>query len=250
MSCAILLCAGYGTRMGLDRAKPLLEVGGRPMLDYLVDDLARLEGLESIEVMSNSRYAAEYTAWAADHPHRARLRIHDDGSRDAEDRLGAVGDLRWLLDRIPAPDAAIVSAGDNIYLFDIAPLWQALRRSSFSQVFALPEHDPARLRRTGVLDLGAGDRVVELAEKPAEPKSTWACPSIYALSGAALARVGPYLDQGGARDEIGRFVAGLVPDQPVYAVKVPDGRRLHVGNPAELEGARSELARAGARTLR
>lgn len=241
--CAILLCAGYGTRMaalGEKRAKPLLEVAGRPMLDYLIGGLAGLPGIETFEVITNARFAEDYRAWAAAHPERARIRVHDDGTRHADERLGAVGDLGWLLERIGLPEHAMVAAGDNIFLFDLAPLWTALCRRGRSQVLALREDDPTVLRRTGVLELDEKNRVLELAEKPAEPRSSWACPSIYALTGADLARVLPYLAASGARDEIGRFIAALVRESVVEAVPTT-GRRLHVGDPEELARASAEL---------
>ncbi len=251
---AVLLCAGYGTRMGAltaETPKPLLPVAGKPVLDYLLEQLLELSDLQSVHVVANARYAGRFVAWADRWRRRLRRRghselaieVHDDGTRGNDQRLGAVGDLAFLLARLDAfPDGALVAAGDNILRFSLAPLWRAFRASGNSQVLALREEDPEKLRRTGVLELGPGGRVVRLHEKPAAPPSHWACPSVYCLSGPALRQVGPYLAAGRPRDEIGRFVADLVARRSVYAVET-EGKRLHVGSPEAYRRAQEVLGR-------
>lgn len=245
---AILLCAGYGTRMGALTAstpKPLLPVAGRPMLDYLVDQLTRFEGLGTLHVVSNHRHIHGFETWAADHSARGmRVVVHNDGSTSNDDRLGAIGDLEFVLERLRSgdgdmPDGAFVAAGDNIFCFDLAPLWHAFRNTGKTQVLALREDDPAKLRRTGVLELD-GDRVVRLHEKPTEPPSTWACPPVYGLSRQALERLPSYLAEGHPHDEIGRFIADVVERQTVEAVRI-EGERLHVGSPEALREASARM---------
>ena len=248
---ALLLCAGYGTRMGTltqDQPKPLLPLAGRPLLDYLLDQLLELPGLGDVHVVSNHHYLDAFESWAA---HRReslggerQLVVHDDGSTSSEDRLGAVGDLAFVLGRIHAPAGALVAAGDNILRFSLEPLWTAFRTSAASQLLALHEPDLDRLRRTGVLELGTANRVLRLHEKPAEPPSEWACPSLYCLAAPALARLTPYLEAGHPRDEIGRFIAHLVEVEPVHAVPT-EGGRLHVGSPEAYRHAEQILSGRG-----
>lgn len=242
---AILLCAGYGTRMrelGEVVPKPLLPVAGRPMLDYLLESISRLKGIASVEVVTNSRYAPAFEAWAAE---RTRpdlpIHVHDDGTESPEKRLGAVGDLAFVLRRTGIPaGGALVSAGDNIFLFDLAPFWQAFVESGSSRVLALEEKDLGTLRSTGVLELD-GAKVLKLVEKPAEPASTWACPSTYAIDPQALAGVEAYLEANPrGRDEIGRFVSWVIENGTVEASRTV-GERLHIGNPEELARAEEIL---------
>ena len=234
---AILLCAGYGTRMGeltRDDPKPLLPVAGKPVLDYLFEQLLGLPWLDAVHVVTNSHYIRPFQEWADGWrgrlPSGIDLEIHDDGTRNAAKRLGAVGDLAFVLERAGAVDGALVASGDNILRFSLALLWPATVDGGASRVLALHEPDAARLRRTGVLELDEDQRVLRLAEKPDDPPSQWACPSIYWLSAAALARVGPYLAAGRPRDEIGRFLAWLTGRETLLAVPTR-GERLHVGSP-------------------
>lgn len=245
---AILLCAGYGTRMGSLTAthpKPLLEVAGRPVLDYLLDQILELSGLGTVHVVSNRRYLTAFRDWAEGWRRRIptlALEVHDDGSQSSEDRLGAIGDLRFVLERDPCPGGALVAAGDNIFRFSLVPLWSAFLGDGHSRLLALHEPELAKLQRTGVLELGDGGRVLRLHEKPLEPPSSWACPSLYGLSGQALREVAPYLSAGGSSDEIGRYVGHLVNLQPVFAVE-SRGERLHVGSPESLRAADHLLRR-------
>lgn len=242
---AILLCAGYGTRMGAltaETPKPLLPLAGRPVLDYLLEQLSELDGLGAVHVVSNAKYLAAFRTWAEGWRRRFEVAVHDDGSTADAGRLGAVGDLAFALARVEAPAGALVAAGDNVFRFSLRPLWRAFLETGRSTVLALEEDDPEKLQRTGVLELGAGDRVLRLHEKPERPPSRWACPSLYGLSARALACVGPYLAAGGSRDEIGRFVADLALRQPVYAVRTA-GERLHVGSPEAWRRADEALRR-------
>jgi glucose-1-phosphate thymidylyltransferase len=230
-----------------DRPKPLLPLAGRPLLDYLLDQLLELPGLGDVHVVSNRHYLEAFESWAAERRTSLgdrHLVVHDDGSTGSGNRLGAVGDLAFVLDRITAPEGALVAAGDNILRFSLEPLWHAFRTTGESHLLALREPDHDRLRRTGVLELDAGHRVLQLHEKPAAPPSEWACPSLYCLTAPALARLAPYLAAGHPRDEIGRFIAHLVEVEPVRAVPT-EGERLHVGSPEAYRHAEKVLSRRG-----
>ena len=86
---AIILAAGYATRLyplTLDRPKALLPVGGRPMVDHLLERLADVE-LERIFLVTNSQFADAFREWAAAHE-GVPLEIVDDGTTDEEPSWG------------------------------------------------------------------------------------------------------------------------------------------------------------------
>src|ERR671910_3518314 len=120
---AVVLAAGYATRLRplTDRlAKPLLPLAGRPMLDYLADKIDDVGEAEALHVVTNSRFAPDFEAWARARSGRLSVRVHDDGTSSNTDRLGAIGDLRFVIERAElGGDDLLVVAGDNLFDFSL-----------------------------------------------------------------------------------------------------------------------------------
>ena len=234
----ILLCAGFATRMRpLTRnfPKPLLKVGGKPVLDYLMEQIAPLPGLQTVHLVSNSRYYDHFMAWSLNW--RAALKergleiiLHDDGARDNASRLGALGDMLFVRGRLGRDPKAMIAAGDNVFRFSLAPMWErfrAAKRESF--VVGVHETDKAKLRRTGVLSLDDDSRVLDMAEKPDEPCSSWGCPPLYFYQPWVWPLLEDYLKDNPDSDSPGSFVGSLCSCTPLFALKTR-GARLDIGN--------------------
>lgn len=250
---AYLLCAGFGTRMQPltdDTPKSLLSVNDRPLLAPLLAELRGWRALDAIHVAVNHRDAEVFRDWAGDGhaplgEDDVSLTIHDDGVASTDEQLGALGDLQFLLDETGLPDdGALVSGGDSLYRFPLAPLLNAFRGSE-NQVLALYEPDVEQRCQSSILQLD-NRRVTGLVEDPANADSTRICPSFHLLTPAALAYVGSYLDSGRDADTLGTFIHALSRWQIVTAVPLPEQPplRLHCNTPDDLDRARSLLADA------
>ena len=235
---ALILAAGYATRLyplTLDRPKALLPVGGKPMLDHLMEQLEQVEGLDEVYVVTNSKFAEAFREWAAGRS-GLPLRILDDGTVDDDSKLGAIGDLDLTIREAQLDDDLIVLAGDNLFSESIAPF----------PVFALDKGGPAlgvydvgdldTIRRYSVIELDGDDRVTRLAEKPEHPRSTLAGIALYFYSRSALRYVREYLEDGNNPDQPGRLVQWLYPRTAVYGWRVP-GRWFDVGSKETLAEA-------------
>src|SRR6266700_4247472 len=119
---AIILAAGYATRLyplTLNTAKPLLVVGGKPIIEWVVDNLVGVPDLETIYVVTNDKFAADFQAWSEryqdQHP-EFKFKIINDGSKSDEDKLGAIGDMNLVVTRenLTRSDLLII-AGDNLF---------------------------------------------------------------------------------------------------------------------------------------
>jgi glucose-1-phosphate thymidylyltransferase len=250
---AVLLCAGFGTRLyplTRDVPKPLLPVLGKPIVEYLVDQLADTKEVSEFTVVSNARFASQFATWAdgMSRRHDIALDVLDDGARDNEHRLGAVRDLELFIEHKKLVEAALVAAGDNLFRFSFEDFFEDYRRNPRNLVLAYHERDPARLRRTGVAVVDTSGRMRHLWEKPENPPSDWACPALYILESPALASVETYLRQFPESDAIGHFIAWLVEREPVYIHEMK-GARLDIGNIDNYRSAESWLGSgaAGAR---
>ncbi|MDX2445596.1 MAG: sugar phosphate nucleotidyltransferase [Desulfobacterales bacterium] len=237
MNIAIVLCAGFATRMyPLTKAfpKPLLEVAGRPVLNYLMDQLVELPGLEAIYLVSNGRYSPHFAEWKRlwEHNHRSCCPVVvliNDGAMDNDHRLGASADFQLVMKTIPEPTRVIVTAGDNIYRFGIKHLWEQFLQSDRHYIVALPETDRKKLSKSGVLELATDDRVTRLFEKPAHPSSEWFCPPLYFFQSTVSRHLDEFLEHHAASDAPGYFIDFLCRKDSVFAFRLK-ASRLDIGS--------------------
>ena len=229
---AVILCAGFGTRMyPLTRnfPKPLLEVGGKPVLDYLLEEIADLGTIRAVHVVTNGRFHDHFLDWrkrgeTAGRFGDKKIHILNDGCLNNETRLGAAADLLLGLNNIDETGKTLVAGGDNIFKFSLRPLWERFLQSGHHMITALSEMDPEKLRRTGVLELLEDDRVARLHEKPDEPQSTWISPPLYFFQPSVTGVLEKFLKTPGNHDAPGYFIDYLAQAQRVDAFKVNSGR--------------------------
>jgi len=248
---AYLLCAGFGTRMRPlteDTPKSLLPVAGKPLLEHLLGAVRNWTALDAIHVAVNHRDATAFREWAADWQSPlasddVTLQIHDDGVTTTDEQLGAVGDLQFLLEETKQPaEGALVSGGDSLYRFPLAPLLNAFDGRA-NRVLALHEPDPDQRRQSSTLQL-EGTRVTGLVEDPDDTPSERICPSFHLLRAEALSTIPSYLDSGGDPDTLGTFIHALAQNHRAEAIPLPRHKdlRLHCNTPEDLKYARSVLA--------
>jgi glucose-1-phosphate thymidylyltransferase len=243
---AIILAAGYATRLyplTETVAKPLLPVGGRPMLDYLIDRIREVDEIDTVHVVTNHKFAGSFLAWAETHDAlEPRIVVHDDGTTSDDDRLGAIGDIAYVIEHggLELEDLLVV-AGDNLFdysLDDYVRWWQGKGEAS-----AVVLYDVGSLElvsQYASVDIDEDGRLHALIEKPANPKSSLVATAAYIYHRAHVPLIGRYLDGGNAPDQPGRFVAWLVPQAPVYGYTA-DGDWRDIGDAAQLLEADNRL---------
>ena len=229
----VILAAGYATRLRplTDTIpKPLLPVGGRPIVDWIVENAREIAEVDGFHLVTNSRFAGQFGRWAD----ASGVVVHDDGTFTNEDRLGAVGDLKLAIERAGIDDDLLVVAGDNLFdyrLSDFAADWR--RRESASSVAVYDCGDLELATHYGIVELAADDRLEYFIEKPDDPPSTLAATATYLFPRANLPLIGRYLDEGHAPDQAGSFVAWLYRREPVYGYRFT-GDWFDIGNHAQL----------------
>ena len=245
-----MLAAGYATRLRplTDTvAKPLLPLAGRPMLDYLYDKLAAVADVDELHVVTNSRFAEEFRAWAEGGERPLPVVVHDDGTSSNDDRLGAIGDVRFVVERAGLDGAdLLIVAGDNLFEFDLADLVSFWRSKDGGSAIGVHDvGDPALMREYSMVELDEDDRVTYLVEKPEAATSTLAAIAVYLYRAEHARLIGEYLAEGNSPDQPGRFVVWLYPRVPVYGFRFP-GEWLDIGNREQLLDADNRMrAREG-----
>ena len=228
MKC-LILAAGYATRLyplTENFPKPLLDVGGKTILDRLVDDLNTSGAIDEFVVISNHKFARIFEEWAA--KKKFRVTVVDDGTDTNETRLGAVRDIEFAINRQGLDTDMTVIAGDNVLDFSLTKFLDYCVEKKASCVMRYFEPDAKTLSKRGVLELD-GDRVISMEEKPEKPKTQWCCPPFYYYTRKDAKRIGEALEDGCGYDAPGSFIAWLCRKSPVYAMEMP-GSRYDVGN--------------------
>ena len=230
MKC-VILAAGYATRLyplTENFPKPLLEVAGKPILDWLIDDMASTGMVEEYIVISNHKFAHIFEEWAAKKSD-ATIRVIDDGTTSNETRLGAVKDIQFAIEQLQLDDDLLVMAGDNLLDFSLGEFMRYGKEKNATCVMRYYEASEARLHKTGVIEIDANDGILSFEEKPAQPKSNWCVPAFYYYTREDSRLIKKGIESGCGTDAPGSFIAWLCGQTKVYAWEMP-GRRYDIGN--------------------
>ena len=230
---AIILAAGYATRLRplTDTwAKELLPIVERPIIDWIVDAITAVEIVDEVHVVTNAHKVDAIERWAEGRS----VIVHDDGTSSNEDRLGAIGDMLFVIERAQLDDDLLVIAGDNLFEFslaDFAAFWRAKGTASAVAVRDVGSLELAS--QYGIVALADDGRVVDFEEKPADPPSTLAATATYIFHREHARLIRAYLEGEHGADQPGRFVGWLQRHQPVYGW-VFDATWYDIGNHEQL----------------
>ena len=239
---AIILAAGYATRLyplTKNFPKPLLEVGGKTILDHLIDQLKTIADIDGAYVVTNRRFYGHFADWAHEWA-ESHLPIHilDDGTTSNDNRLGAVGDIQFAIEACDIADDVLVLAADNILLFSLQNLVHTFKSNPVSHIAVRHNPDYDDRKRRGNVQLDEDNRVLQFIEKPDSPISEWSALPVYIYPALILPRFEAYIANGGNPDAPGHFVAWLHTCETVYAYDI-EGGVLDIGNRESLAEARA-----------
>ena len=188
--------------------KPLLPVAGKPTIEYLVGALKRLPELDGIYVVTNARFLTHFEEWRRGYGVEEEIHCYSDGTTSDETKLGAIGDMAFLIERVPVEDDLLVVAGDNLFSFDLSEFVQFYRAHGTS----IAVHDVKNrelIKRYSEVRLNSEWRVVDFVEKPTNPQGTLAAICLYLFPQTGLTMVHRYLEEGNNPDQPGRFIQWL-----------------------------------------
>lgn len=229
MKC-LILAAGYATRLyplTENFPKPLLKVGEKTILDWLVDDIDQTGLVDGYVVISNHRFAHHFEEWAA--TKTQDIKVVDDGTSTNETRLGAVCDVQFAIDALGIDDDLLVLAGDNVLDFSLGLFARYAVAKGTSCIMRYFEPEERKLHKSGIVTVDDNDLILDMEEKPANPRSHWVCPPFYYYTREDARRVPAAIAAGCGTDAPGSFIAWLATQTAVHAMVMP-GSRYDIGD--------------------
>ncbi len=239
MKC-LILAAGYATRLyplTENFPKPLLTVGKKTILDWLVDDIDVSGAVDEYIVISNHRFADFFREWADGKSQK--ITVVDDGTNTNETRLGAVKDIEFAIEKLGLDDDMLVIAGDNVLDFSLTRFIEYAKEKKASCIMRYYEPDSVKLLKCGVVTTDGNDRIIRMTEKSPSPETHWCCPPFYyyAKKDARLVKKG--IESGCGTDAPGNYISWLCTQTDVYAMEMP-GSRYDIGNLESYENVKRE----------
>ncbi len=233
MKC-IILAAGYATRLyplTENFPKPLLPVGGKPILDWLIEDLK--DYIDEYIVVTNHKFVERFKEWSDSRSEN--INVIDDGTETNETRLGAVRDIQLAAANIN--EDVLVMAGDNVLTFSMVPFLQFSNEKGTSCIMCHEETSIPALQKTAVITVDEDNLITSYEEKPVNPKGTLAVPPFYYYRAEDIKLIARALEEGCSADAPGSFAAWLSKQTSMHAWKMI-GSRHDIGDMKSYEAVR------------
>lgn len=234
---ALILAAGYGTRLyplTLNIPKTLLEIGNKYLIDFLIEKVSSL-GIEGICVVTNDKFYKDFLQWKK--KYSFTINLLNDGTSCVEDRLGAIGDIEFSVDRLSIKDDLLVIGGDNLFDWDLENFYEYCHKINKPVVGLYNVKDSHILKRFGVVEINQQNKIVDFEEKPEHPKSNLAATCIYFFPYDSFVLMREYSSIKKDKDTTGQYIRWLAQKVDVYGY-VFEGLWLDIGHKDALERAK------------
>ncbi len=244
----IILAAGYATRLyplTLTQPKPLLPVAGQPMVEYVLDNLAPIGGIDRIYVVTNNKFAGHFQKWSEQYratKSKLNFTIVNDGSTDDTNKLGAIGDINYVLKTQNVDDDLMVVAGDNLFSQKLEGFGQFCREKNAPVLALYDVGNLEEIKKYNSVSMDAAGKITFFEEKPKNPTSTMTGIALYYYPKQTIPLIRQYIAEGNNPDQPGRLIQWLYPRTPVYTWKVP-GIWYDIGSKETLEEANRIFAK-------
>jgi glucose-1-phosphate thymidylyltransferase len=228
----------------LTQPKPLLPVAGKPMVEYVLDNLAPIGGIDRVYVVTNAKFADHFQKWADNYratKSKMNFTIVNDGSTDDTNKLGAIGDIHHVITKEKVDDDIIIVAGDNLFSDKLGDFGKFIREKNAPVLAVYDVGNLEEIKKYNSISVDGHGKITFFEEKPKDPKSTLTGIALYYYPRSTIALIKQYIAEGNNPDQPGRLVQWLYPRVPVYTWRVP-GLWYDIGSKETLEEANKIFA--------
>lgn len=228
---AIILCAGYATRLyplTLDKPKPLLPIKGKPLLNYTIEKLEKVPDINEIFIVTNDKFYNSFLEWVQS-LNSSKIKIVNDQTKSNEDRLGGLGDLNLVLEKENIDDDLMVIAGDNLFESDLNEIVGFFKEKRQNVIGLYDFGDISKAGNFGVLEIDSDNKIVSYEEKPENPKSSLISTAVYLYTKEELGKIREYMKTDLPKEGPGYLIPYFMKSQDVYGF-VFEGKWWDIGS--------------------
>ena len=239
----IILAAGYATRLyplTKDKPKPLLEVAGKPIIEHIIAKLEEINELDEIFVVTNNKFFEHFKKWLNGFQSSKKIKIINDKTKSNEDRLGAIGDINFVIEQEKIDEELLVVAGDNLFELSLIDVVNLFKNKNSSVIALYDVKDIELAKKYGIVAIDKNNKIVHFEEKPEKPKSTLASTGIYLYTRDVLKDIKEYITEGYDSDKTGSFLEWFYKRKDIYCF-VSKKRWHDIGSFEQLEESRKEF---------
>lgn len=221
MKC-ILLCAGYSMDENLklkETASSLIEIHGKPLLNYTIENLENIEEIDEIFVITNGIYYSKFLEWQKKYSFTKKIKVINDNTTSSEAKLGAIGDIRYTINFENIDEDIMVLAGDIYFDFSMKHFVKFYHEKNTSVIAGIPSLNQDDLSKYGVIEEDNG-LVIGMEEKSSNPKGNIISLAAYIYPREILRDFEYYLSEGNKTTYPGYFVEYLYNIKPVYVYEI------------------------------
>jgi glucose-1-phosphate thymidylyltransferase len=244
----LILAAGYATRLyplTLTQPKPLLPVAGKPMIEYVLDNIAPIGGIDRVYVVTNEKFAGHFQKWSDQYratKSKLEFTIVNDHSTDDSNKLGAIGDMHLVITKEKVDDDLIVVAGDNLFSQSLEGFGAVCRQKKAPVLAVYDVKSLEEIKKYNSITLDAEGKITFFEEKPKTPTSTLTGIALYYYPKSSLPLIHQYMAEKNNPDQPGRLIQWMYQKTPVYTWTVP-GLWFDIGSKESLEEANRIFAK-------
>ncbi len=234
---AIVLAAGYATRLyplTLNKPKALLTIGKETILDFVVNEIITIPAIDEIYIVTNDKFYDQFCQWNKMAEKTVKITVLNDNTTDDATKLGAIGDIQFVIDKMNVSDDILVMASDNIFTFRLMDFYKSFESKGNDMILVSEIENHEDLKRMANVVLDSEGKVLDMVEKPAEPISNIAAFASYLYTKETVPMIKEYLQQGNNPDAPGFFPSWLYKQKDLYAYKF-EGECYDIGTPQAYE---------------
>ncbi|MBS3135838.1 nucleotidyltransferase family protein [Candidatus Woesearchaeota archaeon] len=240
---AVILAAGYATRLyplTKNTPKPLLNIRGKPILEYILDKLEEVKEVDEVFIITNRKFFMNFLKWHSGFKYKKKITIVNDQTDSNENRLGSLGDIKFVIENMKITDDLMVIAGDNLFEFSIKPMMELFKKRKSAIVALYDVKDMELATLYGIVTVDKNGKIVDFEEKPKNPKSTLASTGVYIYPKATARKLIEFSKSHDA-DKAGNFLEWLYKKEGIYC-HITSKRWFDIGSLEQLKHADKEFA--------